>query len=91
MNFETQKQVTEIIESVGGKNNINYFTNCQTRLRITVKDKKKVNLKAIKSIYGSFGCFVVDKTFQVVFGPVKIKNVVAEMEKKTKTLKKIMY
>ena len=31
--------VAAIEEGVGGRENIDYFTNCVSRLRITVKDK----------------------------------------------------
>ena len=57
-----------IVEGIGGRDNIDYFTNCISRLRITVKDKKKLkDDKYFKSI-GTKGAVQVDKTIQIIIG-----------------------
>ena len=43
-----QKLCNEILESVGGKNNIAYATHCVTRLRFNLNDKSLVNPISIR-------------------------------------------
>lgn len=38
----------EILENVGGKENINSLTHCVTRLRFRLKDESKANDEALK-------------------------------------------
>ncbi|OTO72767.1 MULTISPECIES: beta-glucoside-specific PTS transporter subunit IIABC [unclassified Enterococcus] len=53
MNYrETAKQ---IINNIGGKENISHIEHCSTRLRFTLKDDNKVNKDALESIEGVIG------------------------------------
>lgn len=67
------KTAHEIVEQAGGKENVNTVTHCMTRLRFTVKDKKKVNFDEIKKIDGVLGCVYGAEQVQVIMG----KNLVA--------------
>lgn len=68
-----EQLIKEIVEHVGGANNINSATNCMTRLRIRIKDDSQVNQEALKNIEGVMG--VVDaETLQVVVGPGTAKK-----------------
>ena len=69
-----QELSKKILELVGGKNNVVSAFNCMTRLRITLKDKSKVQLKKLKETEGVLGV-VEDVTLQVVLGPGKAKKV----------------
>ena len=40
----------EILEYVGGKENIVSAAHCATRLRLVLKDDKKINIKAIEEM-----------------------------------------
>ncbi len=71
-NLELAKQLVELL---GGKENISKATNCMTRLRATVKDVSKVNPEAIKSTDGVLGLVVEGDYFQIVLGPGKAKKV----------------
>lgn len=57
-----------IEEGVGGRENIDYFTNCVSRLRITVKDKSKLKDDAYFKSIGTKGAVHVDKTVQIIIG-----------------------
>ena len=42
----------EIIQLIGGKENVNSLVHCVTRLRFKLKDEKKANDEAIKDLTG---------------------------------------
>lgn len=56
-----------IIDSLGNEENIEYVTACATRLRVSVKDKQKVDKDRIKQL-GATSVFEVDGGVQAVFG-----------------------
>lgn len=60
--------VAAIEEGVGGRENIDYFTNCVSRLRITVKDTSKLKDDAYFKEIGAKGAVKVDKTIQIIIG-----------------------
>lgn len=49
------KMSKEILDAVGGKDNVSSAVHCMTRLRLVVKDKSKVNETAVKQIKGVLG------------------------------------
>ncbi len=51
-----------------GKENILTATHCQTRLRLVLKDTKKVDTKAIEKIPSVKGTFTASGQFQVIIG-----------------------
>lgn len=57
-----------IIDGLGGKDNIDSMTNCFTRLRVDVKDTKKVNEALIKKYPGQKGVVIKDNNVQVIIG-----------------------
>ena len=46
---------TKVVDLVGGKENISYFTHCMTRLRFNIKDKGLVKTEEIETISGVMG------------------------------------
>ena len=54
--------ITEIVNGLGGMENIVSATHCATRLRVTLKDKAKADQKPLKAIDGVLG--VVDGATQ---------------------------
>ena len=68
---------------VGGDKNIKSFTNCQTRLRINVKDISKVDKKLLSEIDGSFGVNITGEQVQVVFGTGYVVKAANSFEKAT--------
>ncbi|MEG0267228.1 MAG: glucose-specific PTS transporter subunit IIBC [Carnobacterium sp.] len=69
-----------IINALGGEENVVNVDNCATRLRITVKDGTKVNQEALKET-GSKGVLIRGNGVQVIYGPqvTVIKNEVTEI------------
>lgn len=66
--------VNEIIDAFGGKENILQATHCATRLRVTAKDKSKVDKEALKNIDGVMGVVEGATQTQVVIGP-EVSNI----------------
>ncbi|MDO6451244.1 PTS transporter subunit EIIC [Oceanobacillus profundus] len=77
-----QRMATDILEHVGGKDNIQRVAHCMTRLRLSLKDDSKVNMTDLKRVDGVMGV-VEDETLQVVIGPGTVNKVAAEMSQLT--------
>ncbi len=58
----------EILENVGGKENINSLTHCVTRLRFRLKDESKTNDEALKNNPGVVTVMKSAGQYQVVIG-----------------------
>jgi PTS system D-glucosamine-specific IIC component len=57
-----------VLEALGGKTNIRNLDACITRLRIIVKDIKKVDKARIKNL-GASGVLEIGDNIQAIFGP----------------------
>ncbi len=66
MNYE--KLNKNIIKFVGGKENISAVAHCVTRLRLTLKDRSKADVEAIKNLDGVIDVVSNDVAFQVIIG-----------------------
>ena len=64
-----QVMASQIVELVGGKDNIRACTNCMTRLRINLKDKGLVELEQLQKLPGCIKTQWVNDQLQVVIGP----------------------
>jgi sucrose PTS system EIIBCA or EIIBC component len=58
----------EILENIGGKDNIKSMEHCATRLRLILKDKEKINEKGIEAIDGVKGQFFAAAQYQIILG-----------------------
>lgn len=63
-----EKLAKEILENVGGKENINFLTHCITRLRFRLKDESKANDEALKNNPGVVTVMKSAGQYQVVIG-----------------------
>lgn len=63
-----KKMASEILAGVGGKENVADLFHCATRLRFTLKDEAKVDLKALEAIEGVWGCTQKIGQLQVIIG-----------------------
>lgn len=66
--MERKELAEEIIEGLGGKENISQSWHCITRLRFNVKDKKKVDLQSLKQLDGVMGAQFQSGQYQVIIG-----------------------
>ncbi|MCB5237343.1 PTS system trehalose-specific EIIBC component [Niallia circulans] len=78
-----KQQVSDIIEAIGGKENISAATHCVTRLRFALADEGKVNKEKLESIDLVKGSFSTNGQFQVVIGPGTVEKVYKELINQT--------
>ena len=63
------KQIaSDVLEAVGGPDNVSFVTHCMTRLRFTLKDRTVPDAAAIKKINGVLGVQESGGQFQVIIG-----------------------
>ena len=70
----------QILEALGGVENILEFENCMTRLRVSVKDPSKVNRESFKSIKGVLKVVGRDEEPQIILGPGVADEVSSELK-----------
>ncbi|MDU1078195.1 MAG: PTS transporter subunit EIIB [Clostridium sp.] len=63
-----EPQIQNIVEGLGGADNIESIINCYTRLRVDVKDENKVDIKVLKEKVKSSGIVDKGKHIQIVIG-----------------------
>ncbi|WP_045410737.1 sucrose-specific PTS transporter subunit IIBC [Vibrio owensii] len=73
----------QLLEHLGGKENIQALAHCATRLRLALKDEEKANEEAIGNLDGVKGQFKVAGQYQIIFGSGIVNQVYAEMAKQT--------
>ena len=52
-----QNEVKELLEAIGGKENISAVSHCMTRMRFVLADEKKADMKRIEQISCVKGSF----------------------------------
>lgn len=65
---KNQRIAEEIIELVGGTNNISYVTHCMTRLRLNLKDESLADDEKVKKIKGVLGVAHSGGQYQIIVG-----------------------
>lgn len=63
-----KQDVEQLIEQVGGRENIASVTHCLTRLRFVLNDTNAADIKALEKLRLVKGCFTNAGQFQVVIG-----------------------
>lgn len=77
MAVDNKQIATDVLELVGGAENVSVATNCMTRLRLTLKDNNKVDVEKIKKVKGVLGCQFAGTQLQVIIGQ-NVPKVLAE-------------
>ncbi|MCE7794105.1 sucrose-specific PTS transporter subunit IIBC [Salipaludibacillus sp. CUR1] len=72
---ENRKIAEELIEAVGGLENIDSVAHCATRLRIMVRDKEKIDQKKVEDLDKVKGAFYTAGQFQVIFGTGTVNRI----------------
>lgn len=81
-NEDIEKLSQQIIQEVGGKENIKQILHCATRLRLNLKDFNNVDLNHIKNLDGTLGAVRVGDQLQIIIGG-KVVEVYDEVKKLT--------
>ena len=76
--MDADRSAREILEAVGGKENVRDVTNCFTRLRFELRDESKANKEKVSHIEGVIQVTEAMGQFQVVMG-AKVSKVFEAM------------
>ncbi|HFI0333711.1 TPA: PTS system trehalose-specific EIIBC component [Streptococcus suis] len=63
-----EKEAKQLLDAIGGKENVNAVTHCATRMRFVLADDKKANVNVIEDIPAVKGTFTNAGQFQVIIG-----------------------
>lgn len=73
--MDYKKIAKEVIENIGGKENIKGATHCVTRLRVILNDEKNYNRKKLEDIEGVKGVLFNAGQLMIIFGTGTVNNV----------------
>lgn len=74
-----KKDVQDIVEAVGGKDNLDTATHCVTRLRLVLKDDDEVDKDRLSENDLVKGQFKADNQYQIVIGPGTVDEVYKQL------------
>ena len=63
-----EKEARELLNAIGGRENISAVSHCMTRMRFVLTDEKKADIEAIEGIGCVKGTFTQAGQFQVIIG-----------------------
>ena len=63
-----EQDAKDLLEKIGGSDNINAVTHCATRMRFALNDPSKADVKAIEKLPSVKGSFTQAGQFQVIIG-----------------------
>ena len=75
-NTEIAKQV---IDAIGGVENVSSVAHCATRLRVMVKDESKINKDVVENIEKVQGAFFNSGQYQIIFGTGTVNKMYDEV------------
>lgn len=78
-----KKDVQDIVEAIGGKDNLDTATHCVTRLRLVLKDDDKVDKDRLSNNDLVKGQFKADNQYQIVIGPGTVDEVYKQFIQET--------
>ncbi|PHK49011.1 PTS system trehalose-specific EIIBC component [Staphylococcus edaphicus] len=78
-----KKDVQDIVEAIGGKDNLDTATHCVTRLRLVLKDDAKVDKDRLSDNALVKGQFKADNQYQIVIGPGTVDEVYKQFIEET--------
>ena len=78
---ENKKIAKEIVEAVGGLENIQSVAHCATRLRIMVNNKEKIDQDAVENTDKVKGAFFNSGQYQVILGTGTVNRIFEEVDK----------
>ena len=79
-----QKISKEVLENIGGSENIQGAAHCATRLRIVLKDLSLAKTDKLENIDLVKGCFIAGSQLQLIFGAGTVNEVYKVFAKEAK-------
>ncbi|WP_247946020.1 sucrose-specific PTS transporter subunit IIBC [Streptococcus oralis] len=77
--MNNQDIAKEVIEALGGRENVNSVAHCATRLRVMVKDEGKINKEVIENLDKVQGAFFNSGQYQIIFGTGTVNKMYDEV------------
>lgn len=77
-NMDYRSTAKEVVEKIGGRENIVSAAHCATRLRLVIADNSKCNKEEIENIEGVKGVFEASGQLQIIFGTGAVNKVYDE-------------
>ena len=74
------KSIEQLLDVIGGKENIKNYEHCATRLRVVLKDDSKLDKEKADNIEESKGYFFSTGQHQFIFGTGKVNEVTKELD-----------
>ena len=68
MKTDYKKLAKDILDLVGGKDNVLFVMHCATRLRFTLRDSSKASTEKIKQLQGVITVIETNGQYQVCIG-----------------------
>ena len=79
MNYK--KSAEEILEAIGGEDNLDAIAHCATRLRLVLNDESKVDEETLSKMDVVKGTFSTGYQYQIIIGSGTVNKVFNELEK----------
>ena len=76
--MDYRKSAQEVLDNVGGADNVVSAAHCATRLRLVIADNSKVDKEAIENVDGAKGVFEAQGQLQIIFGTGTVNKVYEE-------------
>lgn len=76
--MDYRKSAQEVLDNVGGADNVISAAHCATRLRLVIADNAKVDTEALENIDGAKGVFEAQGQLQIIFGTGTVNKVYDE-------------
>ncbi|HIY37756.1 MAG TPA: glucose PTS transporter subunit IIA [Candidatus Agathobaculum merdigallinarum] len=76
--MDYKKAASEVLQNIGGKDNVVSAAHCATRLRLVIADNDKVNKKELENATGVQGVFEAQGQLQIIFGTGTVNKVFDE-------------
>ena len=87
MTTDFSKIARDIFNLIGSEENVLFVENCMTRLRVRLKDTKKVDVGILKNIEGVRGIVETREQFQIIIDSIVAKRLIGEFINIYKTRK----
>ncbi|MGN0287891.1 MAG: glucose PTS transporter subunit IIA [Atopobiaceae bacterium] len=75
MALDYRQAAQEVLEAIGGKDNIVSAAHCATRLRLVIADDSKIDKAKLDDVVGAKGNFQASGQLQVIFGTGTVDKV----------------